>query len=84
MAAAANVAPAWTVETDDPVVHSLSVIDDPALIASLQAAFVQADALYIADGHHRSAAASRVAKLRQRAGTSGLFNGNIFPTMSSR
>ena len=79
MAAAANVAPAWTVETDDSVVHSLSVIDSPELIETLQAAFAHADALYIADGHHRSAAASRVAKLRERAGTSGLFLTGIFP-----
>ena len=35
--------------------------------------------LYIADGHHRSAAASRVNQSRSGAGTSGLFLTVIFP-----
>ena len=35
--------------------------------------------LYIADGHHRSAAASRVAKRRGGDGSSGLFLSVLFP-----
>jgi len=35
--------------------------------------------LYIADGHHRSAAASRVAKRRDNGGGSGLFLSVLFP-----
>ena len=35
--------------------------------------------LYIADGHHRSAAASRVAKRRDGGGSSGLFLSVLFP-----
>jgi uncharacterized protein (DUF1015 family) len=54
------------------------VIRDSALVNAIQSAFADVDALYIADGHHRSAAASRVAKLRQRAGTSGYFLAGIF------
>lgn len=68
----------WSVTTDDEVTHTLTVIKDGALVASIQAAFADVDALYIADGHHRSAAASRVAKLRERAGTSGYFLAGIF------
>jgi uncharacterized protein (DUF1015 family) len=79
MEAAASLEPAWSVDTGDGVLHSLSVIGDDALIAALQEAFSEADALYIADGHHRSAAASRVAKLRSHSGTSGLFLAGIFP-----
>lgn len=40
------------------------VIDDDADIAAITAAFDKQDVVYIADGHHRSAAASRVAKAR--------------------
>jgi uncharacterized protein (DUF1015 family) len=33
--------------------HRLWVVDDPALVSTLQAAFASAGPLYIADGHHR-------------------------------
>ncbi len=52
------------VTTDDGVRHQLSVIDDEATIASLTRAVDALPALYIADGHHRSAAALRVAQAR--------------------
>jgi len=44
----------------DAVRHRLWVIADPAAIASLVEEFARVDALYVADGHHRSAAAARV------------------------
>jgi uncharacterized protein (DUF1015 family) len=47
--------------------HSLWVISDPARIARVTAAFDAMDAIYIADGHHRSAAAQRVAEARRAA-----------------
>jgi uncharacterized protein (DUF1015 family) len=54
---------------DDGVRHSIWVIRDEAVVARLSAGFDAMPALYIADGHHRSAAASRVAAKRaQRAG----------------
>ena len=40
------------------------MIDDEATIAALTRAFDALPAIYIADGHHRSAAAARVAKAR--------------------
>ena len=61
--------PAHTVIAPDGVVHSLWVMDEDDLIASVTAAFDSMPALYIADGHHRSAAAARVAASR-RAGAS--------------
>ncbi|MDO8608784.1 MAG: DUF1015 family protein [Phaeospirillum sp.] len=61
--------PAYTVIAPDGVIHTLWVMDDDAMIASVVAAFDAMPALYIADGHHRSAAASRVAAGR-RAGAS--------------
>lgn len=68
----------WAVQTDDEVEHGLTVISDPRVITQLVSAFQKIDALYIADGHHRSAAASRVAKQWNREGTSGFFLAGIF------
>lgn len=57
---ALQTSPLFEITADDGVVHKLRVIDDPADIAALTAAFDAMPAIYIADGHHRSAAASRV------------------------
>ena len=57
--------PEFEVTADDGVVHTLWVIRDGALTERLTAAFDAMEALYIADGHHRSAAAARVAATRQ-------------------
>ena len=54
--------------TPDGVEHALWVIGDPAREAALVSAFEAMPALYIADGHHRSAAASRVAASRRALG----------------
>jgi len=66
-------APEVDVTSDDGVRHVLWRVSDPARIDALSALFDPAaggdiDALYIADGHHRSAAASRVAAKRRQAG----------------
>ncbi|TVQ93635.1 MAG: DUF1015 domain-containing protein [Deltaproteobacteria bacterium] len=69
--------PAWRVTTDDGVEHALW----PAPADKVQAireAFSQVPALYIADGHHRSAAASRVHAQRQSTATSTFLAG-FFP-----
>ncbi|MDA8244086.1 MAG: DUF1015 domain-containing protein [Elusimicrobia bacterium] len=44
------------------VVHTLWLIDDPADIKTVSEASEKQKTVYIADGHHRSAAASRVKK----------------------
>jgi uncharacterized protein (DUF1015 family) len=49
----------------DGVSHTVWVIADPARIGEIRAAFAAVEALYIADGHHRAAAATAVARLRQ-------------------
>ena len=46
---------------DGTVTHSLWPIDDAAPIAALARGFDRIGALYIADGHHRAAAAARAA-----------------------
>jgi uncharacterized protein (DUF1015 family) len=51
------------------VVHTIWRIDDPARIDALTKAVEALGDLYIADGHHRSAAAARVASNRRCAGS---------------
>jgi uncharacterized protein (DUF1015 family) len=51
----------------DGVRHTLWVIRDAAILARITAAFNAMPALYIADGHHRSASASRIAAARRAA-----------------
>jgi uncharacterized protein (DUF1015 family) len=51
--------------TADGVRHQLWVVADQATTDRLSDAFERLGALYVADGHHRSAAASRVAAARR-------------------
>ena len=68
------------VTADDGVRHQLWVIDDDATIAALTQAFDALPAIYIGDGHHRSAAAARVAKVRDSGdGSHGYFLSVVFP-----
>ena len=57
--------PLYDVTADDGIVHTIWRMDDPTAIARLTALIDAMDALYICDGHHRSAAASRVAAARR-------------------
>jgi uncharacterized protein (DUF1015 family) len=54
--------PLVDVTADDGVQHTFWIIDDEQTIAKISAGFDAMEAIYIADGHHRSASASRVAK----------------------
>ena len=66
LARAASERPAVDVTADDGVRHQVWVIGDEATIAALTHAVDALPALYIADGHHRAAAALRVAEARGR------------------
>ena len=57
-------APAYDLVADDDVGHTLWVMEDQSQIDRLTEIFDAMDALYIADGHHRSASASRIAKTK--------------------
>jgi uncharacterized protein (DUF1015 family) len=63
----------------DGVRHTSWVISDSTVIKQIEAEFARIAYLYIADGHHRSAAAGRVFQSRQGAGHSGQFLTVIFP-----
>ncbi len=54
---------AWRVRTEDGVVHELRP-QPAAAVARWRAAFAEVPRLYVCDGHHRSAAASRIHRLR--------------------
>ena len=78
---ATKTTPLVDVTADDGVQHSFWVIDDEATIRSLTESFDAMEAIYIADGHHRSAAASRVAKIKAGDGNlnSDYFLSVIYP-----
>jgi uncharacterized protein (DUF1015 family) len=63
----------------DGVRHSSWNISDPLDILFIETQFAQIPFLYIADGHHRSAAAARVFQSRKGNGQSGQFLTVIFP-----
>jgi uncharacterized protein (DUF1015 family) len=68
------------VTADDGVRHQLWVVDDDAAVAALTRAVDALPALYIADGHHRSAAAARVAQARGGdSGSHAYFLSVLFP-----
>lgn len=62
--------PEYDFATVDGVSHTLWVVRDEATIVAFTAAFAAIPFLYVADGHHRSAAASRVRDLRRAANPS--------------
>jgi uncharacterized protein (DUF1015 family) len=76
---AARIKPDTDFVAKDGVRHTSWTIADPAGIESLAQCFSRTAALYIADGHHRSAAAARVYQTRKGAGASGFFLSVIFP-----
>lgn len=73
--------PVYQLAADDGVDHSLWVVDDPGTITNFTHGFDAMECLYIADGHHRSAAASRVAASMNQADghMSRYFLSVIFP-----
>lgn len=67
LAAVSQGEPAVDIRATGEVRHQIWVVRDGDLIRLLSTAFEALPALYVADGHHRSAAASRVAAARRAA-----------------
>lgn len=63
----------------DGVRHSAWVIEAEADLRFITAQFAALSSLYIADGHHRCAAAARVFQSRRGSGSSAFFLSVIFP-----
>src|SRR5262249_36078410 len=76
---AATGTPEVDVTADDGVRHQLWTITDDTMIDGVTRAFESLPAIYIADGHHRSAAAARVAAARKDTGSHNYFLSVIFP-----
>jgi uncharacterized protein (DUF1015 family) len=72
-------APAVDFTAKDGVQHTAWLVSGAADSEFVTSQFAQIPFLYIADGHHRCAAAGRVFKSRQGAGHSGRFLAVIFP-----
>ncbi|MEQ1566418.1 MAG: DUF1015 family protein [Myxococcota bacterium] len=70
--------PAWEVRTEDGVIHRLWPAP-PARASDLRAAFEEVPKLYVADGHHRSAAASRIHAQRKDEATAWFLCG-LYPS----
>ncbi len=63
----ANSEPLYDVTAADGVEHVLWKVDDEAKVEKIRKLFEETDALYIADGHHRTASACKVSKKRREA-----------------
>ncbi len=50
---------------EDGIRHELWVVRDRRLIENFESGFAELPALYVADGHHRTAAAARVGQMRK-------------------
>jgi uncharacterized protein (DUF1015 family) len=74
-----SAAPEIDFTAADGVRHACWSVADPEMIASIRAAFREVPALYVADGHHRTAAAARVFQTRRGAGGSAFFLAVLFP-----
>ena len=65
--------PEYDFVADDGISHTVWVVRSKKDIAAVTSSFAKVDTLYIADGHHRAAAAAAVRKLKkeQNPGSSG-------------
>jgi uncharacterized protein (DUF1015 family) len=72
--------PEYDITTPDGVRHIFFVVDEADLVLRIREAFAALDYLYVADGHHRSAAATRikVKRDRERPGRTGREEDNFF------
>jgi uncharacterized protein (DUF1015 family) len=75
--------PEYDFTTDDGVTHTVWKVAEIEKIEKLTAMFAGIGTFYVADGHHRSAAASRVREMRKAANPNhtGLEEYNYFLTV---
>ncbi len=75
--------PVYDFKAADGIRHTAWVVDEESDIKAIEENFAKIDFLYVADGHHRSAAASRVAEARKKANVShrGSESYNYFLTV---
>lgn len=61
-----STVPLYDITTPDGVRHILWSVDEDRTIQEIASLFAHIPALYIADGHHRSASAAKVGQLRRQ------------------
>jgi uncharacterized protein (DUF1015 family) len=74
--------PVYDFTASDGIGHTVWVVSTEGVIRRIREGFARVPALYVADGHHRSAAASRVHDRRKAADPTGghtHFQAVIFP-----
>ncbi len=59
--------PDYDFQAEDGVYHTLWCVDNPNVIEKIRLHFEEMPALYVADGHHRSASAARVGQDKRMA-----------------
>ena len=87
VASAASGTPIADVTADDGIRHTVWLINDADTVSRITAVIDAMPSLYIADGHHRSAAASRVAAARRgksKPDSAEYFLSVIFPARQMR
>jgi len=62
-----SVDPVYDFTAPDGIQHTLWVVDDPVDVRDVAAAFKKVPELYVADGHHRSAAGTRICIQRRES-----------------
>ncbi len=62
-----NNAPEYDFKSDDGIEHTFYKISDQSIIEKIIGLFNSIDSLYVADGHHRSAAAAKTGERRREA-----------------
>ena len=76
VARATEAEPVYDFRAKDYVQHTVWAIDEPGPLVD---AFADVEALYVADGHHRSAAAARAARQLDGNAEAGHFLAVLFP-----
>ena len=67
---AKNNPPVYDIRTNDGIAHQLWVMDEEEAVGKLEKLFSSVPALYVADGHHRTASAVRMGQhLRKETGS---------------
>ncbi len=86
VASIAQGPPEYDFTTPDGVIHTAWVIGDNETIEVLRGEFSKVECLYIADGHHRAASASTIARMRREKNPShtgreeyNFFVATLFP-----
>ena len=68
--------PAYDFTADDGIAHSVWIVSADEDIRAIDEAFQGVSTLYIADGHHRAAAAAAVARMRRQKAKNHRGNGS--------